>query len=596
MTANPIGHSAPRSRAARAAAAAAIAIAAAIAAAIIIVTGSSASPLVSVYPLPGTHEAPPGTQITFRGLPRDAIGHVVVRGSSSGRHRGVVKSDSDGQGASFLPRSAFTPGERVTVSTSLRVRGARRGTFSFTVERPSHPITSTPLPVVPAGPGQVDAFRSRPDLRPATVTVAADATPPAEGEIFVAPQNGPYQDGPMIVDPQGRLVWFKPFPVSSRTLITDFREQTYLGKPVLTWWQGFENQGSGRGEGVIYDTHYRQVATVRAGNGLSADLHEFLVTPQGDAYLTAVSPVSIAGIHKPVADAVVQEVDIRTGLVLFEWHALDHIPLKQSEMTPESPGHIFDPYHVNSIWPTADGKLIVSMRNTSAIYEIDKRTGRIVWTLGGKASSFRMGAGTQTAFQHNAVLHRDGTLTLFDDGAGPPKVHTHSRGIRVALDTKRMTATLVREYDHSPPTLANFEGSTQALDGGDVVLGWGQQPYISETDASGRQILDARFTGPNSSYRAYRFRWSGAPADRPAVTAQNGASTTTVYVSWNGATRVARWRVLGGSAPGSMRTLTAVPRSGFETAIPVPRQADVEVQALDPDGHVLGTSAVTPAR
>lgn len=281
------------------------------------------------------------------------------------------------------------------------------------------------LTLTAAGADGVSHFRSRPDLTPATLSVASDEAPASEGELFVAPQNGPDQNGPMILDPRGNLVWFLPYPVSSRTLVTDFREQTYLDQPVLTWWQGYTNMGSGRGEGVIYDDHYRRIATVQAGNGLQADLHEFLVTSQGDAYLTAVSPVSVPGIHKPVMDSVVQEVDVRTGLVLFEWHALDHIPLAQSDFTQQSPGHMFDPYHVNSVWPTRDGNLIVSMRNTSAMYEIDRNSGRIVWTLGGKASSFTMGPGTETAFQHNAIQGRDGTLTLFDDGAGPPRVHSH---------------------------------------------------------------------------------------------------------------------------------------------------------------------------
>jgi hypothetical protein len=574
----------------------ALATAIAVVVVVLLVAGRASRVPVSVYPLAGSRASLPQTQIAFEGVSRGQLGPIVVTGTSSGRHSGTVRADSDGDGASFIPAKPFRPGERVTVRTRLRIQGGRRGTFRFTIARPSTPVAPMALPVLAAPSRATAHFHSRPDLDPATVTVDRDGTPADEGDLFVAPQNGPTQDGPMIVDPEGRLVWFKPFPVSSRTLITDFRVQNYLGKRVLTWWQGYTNQGTGRGEGVIYDEHYRQVATVKAADGLAADLHEFLVTRQGDAYVTAFSPVSVPGVDKPVMDCVVQEIDIRTGLVLFEWHALDHVPLKDSDFTPKSPGHIFDPYHINSIWPARDGNLIVSMRDTSAIYKIDRRTGKILWTLGGKASSFKMGPGTRTALQHDAILHSDGALTIFDDGAGPPQVHSHSRGIRIKLNTRKMTATLVREYDHDPPTLADFEGSVQLLQDGNVVIGWGQQPYVSEDNAAGRQIYAAHFTSRNSTYRAYRSPWSATPAGPPAVNATRSSSGTAVYTSWNGDTEVARWRVLGGPGSNHLRALKVVAQTGFETQISVPEEQFVQTQALSASGVVLGSSPVTRAR
>lgn len=147
---------------------------------------------------------------------------------------------------------------------------------------------------------------------------------------------------------------------------------------------------------MILNRAYEQIATVKAGNGLDMGLHEFLVTPRGDAYIFASSPVHLPGVGKPAVDSVVQEIDISTGLVLFEWHALDHIPLSASYFTPQGPGHIFDTYHANSIAVDRDGDLLVSMRNTSAVYKIDHQTGDVLWTLGGKHPSFRMGTGTST--------------------------------------------------------------------------------------------------------------------------------------------------------------------------------------------------------
>jgi hypothetical protein len=551
-------------------------------------------PAVAVYPSPGTSYNLPGTQITFRGIAPNAIGTVSVVGSVSGTHGGHIEGDSDGQGGSFLPDTPFTAGETVTVSTGLDVIGGSSGQFSFKIARPSRPITAMPLPVVSAGSNGLQHFRSRPDLLPPSVTAGSNSAPASEGDIFVAPQFGPSQNGPMILDPKGNLIWFLPFSVSRKLLITDFRVQTYQGQPVLTWFQGYTNHGSGIGQGVIWDTNYKQIATVNAANGLQMDLHELQITSGRNAWIVAVSPVGIGVVpHKPVMDAVVQEIDIKTGLVMFEWHALDHVPLSNSYFTPSSPGFVFDPYHLNSIAFDHDNP-VISMRNTSAVYEVDRNSGKVLWTLGGKASSFRMGTGTSTAFQHAAVLQPDGTITVFDDGGGPPRAHKYSRGVRLSLDTTHMTASLVREYDHSPQIAAQFEGNVQQLSGGDVFMGWGQQPYFSENNGSGKQIFDAHFTVPTSSYRAYRFVWNAQPPTLPALAvAPNADGSTTLYASWNGATDVSAWRVLGGPTPNGLGTIGTANKSGFETPISVhDNAASFAVQALGSSGQVLATSSV----
>jgi hypothetical protein len=564
-------------------------------------TAAAQPPVVAAYPSPGTQFNLPATQIAFRGVPASQIGQLTVAGSVTGVHGGKIEPDSDGQGGSFIPDKPFTPGETVTVTSSLNVAGGSSGKFSFAIERPSRPIKPRKIIVVPAGSNGLQYFHSRPDLVPPSVTVYKNSAPASEGDIFVAPQYGPSQNGPMILDPTGKLVWFLPMPVSQNTLVTDFRVQTLAGQPVLTWWQGGTNLGTGEGEGIIFDHDYKRIDIVHAGNGLTMDLHEFLVTPQGQAYVIAVSPVSHPSVpHKPVFDSVVQEIDIKTGLVEFEWHALDHVPLSDSYFTQKSPGQAFDPYHANSVGVDRDGNLIVSMRNTSAVYKINRVTGQVIWRLGGKHSSFKMGRGTSTWFQHDALVQSDGTVTVFDDGGGPPTPHPYARGIRVALDTTHMTASLVTEYPHSPKFSTNFEGGVQMLSGGDVFLGWGQQPYFSEDDSRGRQIFDARFTAPSGSYRAYRFPWSAQPPTLPAIAVGPGsAGTTNVYASWNGATTVSSWRVLAGPAPRSLTQAWSQSRSGFETTVRAPSQAPVyAVQALDSRGNVLATSspAAAPAR
>ncbi|MBV8711007.1 MAG: hypothetical protein JOY56_04485, partial [Solirubrobacterales bacterium] len=201
-------------------------------------------PAVSVYPLPGSISSLPQTQITFRGIPASQIGSVQVAGSSTGAHGGTIQADSDGQGGSFMPSQPFAPGETVTVTTGLNVVGGSGGAWKFAVAVPFGTINPMKLPMVPAGSGGVQQFHSRPDLQPASVTVNKRSGAAYNGDIFLTPQYGPVQNGPMLLDPAGNLIWFQPVPPNQ--LATDFRVQQLGGQPVLTWWQGYTNNGSGR--------------------------------------------------------------------------------------------------------------------------------------------------------------------------------------------------------------------------------------------------------------------------------------------------------------------------------------------------------------
>jgi hypothetical protein len=584
------------SRAFRAGAAAALVLAVA-AIALLRSAGSSdaaaAGAPVAVYPTPGDRFELPHTQISFRGIRPGKVGTVAVVGSSSGAHSGKLVAHSDDNGASFIPSTPFAPGETVTVTTSLNVIGGKSGTFHFQIEHPAAPLTPEHLPRA-RGAGGVQHFRTYPGLKPPAVIVRRNTTPDSDGAIFVAPQLGPAQNGPMIIDPHGNLIWFKPFPLSENTLITDFRVQRLYGQRVLTWWQGSTRSGSGRGVGVILNDNYQQIATVQAGNGLDMDLHEFLLANDGTAWIIAIAPMRLPGVKRTVQNGVVQEIDLKTGLVLFQWDGMDHVPPAWSyKWGPRRPGHVLGPWHINSISLDTRGNPVISMRNTRAVYDIDRSTGAINWELGGRHSSFRMGAGTSTAFQHDAVVRRGNQLTIFDDGAGPPRVHPASRGIRVAVNTRTRSAKLIQEYFHAPHVSANFEGNLQVLPRGNVFLGWGQLPYFSQDTASGAQDFDGQFKVNTSSYRAYRFPWRGQPLTKPSLAIGRQGGSATLFASWNGATDVAAWRALTGNQPNALRPGLQQRKRRFETVITLHNPgAYAAVQALSSSGAVLGTSVV----
>jgi len=290
-----------------------------------------------------------------------------------------------------------------------------------------------------------------------------------------------------------------------------------------------------------------------------------------------------------VLDGIVQEIDIETGEVLFEWHSLDHVELDESYLEP------YDYFHVNSVDVYDEDHLLISSRTTWTVYKVDRKTGEIVWRLGGKKSDFEMGPGTVFVYQHDARHHPDGTITIFSNGS--INREKRSRGIMVQVDEDAMTATLVREYTYPDRLRSATQGNVQVLPNGNVFVGWGSAPVISEFDHDGEVLFSAAFPTEGETYRAFRFPWSGQPTDDPAVAAEKGPQDKVIlYASWNGATEVATWQVLAGSGPDGLEPLASAPKKGFETVITVhTTEPYVGLQAMNASGKVLGTTkAIKP--
>ena len=556
---------------------------------------------VSVFPIPNDRVATEHTQIVIRGVPASRFGTITVTGAATGRHSGKVEADSDGDGGSFIPDRPFAANELVTVSTGLHVIGASGGggTWHFRIETPARNVSSRPLPTFSRVKGDVWNYRTT-TMRPASVKVVTRPRGIADGDLFIAPQSGPAQNGVEMLNRDGQLVWFRTVPRGDTA--TDFRVQTYQKRPVLTWWQGeITTSGTGRGEDEIYNGSYKHVATIHAGNGLASDLHEFQLTSADTALVTAYQPViwnaskiKTGSKREIVYDAVAQEIDIKTGLVLFQWDSLDHIALGDSYApVAHARGVPWDYFHINSIQLLANGALLISARNTSSVYLVNGQTGKVEWILGGKRSKFALGKGVRFWYQHDARIQPDGALTLFDD-AGAPFREPHSRGLTIHLTYgKHMTASLTQQLSDTPPVRGPAEGSEQPLSNGDNLVGWGQGNNITEFNPEGKVVFDARFTGVNASYRAYRFPWTGNPAIKPAIASHTYRGQTSVSASWNGSTRTHRWRILGGSSPKKLRTVATDLRTRYETTMQLHRlEAYVQVQSLDARGKVLGTSKV----
>jgi hypothetical protein len=372
-------------------------------------------------------------------------------------------------------------------------------------------------------------------LAGASAALAAPSTPPPVsiltsspfvaqgGDFFISPfgDTSAYANGPEIVNNQGDVVWFQPVPAGEEA--SDFRVQTYNGQPVLTWWQGTGLGGLSSGTDYVYNDHYQQIATVNAGNGLSADGHEFLITPWNTAlilsYTTATANLTSIGgpADQTVINGVVQEIDIATGRVLFQWNSEDHVPFSQSEQPlPASPSTPWDWFHINAVKVDTNGNLLIDARDTWTTYEVNPFSGNVIWQLGGKDSSFKLAAapgqtldsaGEIFAWQHDPEALGNDTYTFFDNESSGTPLLPYSRAVTVKLNPWTKVATLVASENQPEDLSAPSQGNAQTTAQGNLVVGWGALPYFSEFSRWGNLIFNAEFPAGVNTYRAYQFPW-----------------------------------------------------------------------------------------
>jgi hypothetical protein len=362
---------------------------------------------------------------------------------------------------------------------------------------------------------------------------------------------------------------------------------------------------------------------MEAVNGLKGDLHEFTLTQQGTAIITAyqVVDVDLTSLGKttgPIWECLFQEIDIETGELIFEWRASEHIAVADTyrhiggEGNPN--GAAFDWFHINSIDKDPLGNYIVSSRYLHSVTYVDGRTGDVIWVLGGKKNMFddlSDGRATSFGFQHDARWANNYTeITIFDnsdDGGFSDK--SHPRGVRVKIDQLTMTAELVHEYKNPTRLAAASQGSMRDLPNGNVLLGFGNAPLFTEFSHEGEVLCETHFgpakkfgSGEAQSYRVLKFAWQGFPTSDPAVAVkQDDADEWRVYVSWNGATEIAQWVLQGADAAEEQeeqwQMLEVVAKDGFETSFLVKpdHPSWLRAMAVDGSGNVLGVTPVANA-
>jgi hypothetical protein len=488
-------------------------------------------------------------------------------------------------------------------------------------------------------------FYSAANLHPPMLKVLEHKGGLANGDFLVAnlPDTGVFgklvgEGGPLIYDKHLQPVWV--LGTGTKLGAANVQQETYepcgtsaCAEPVLAWWEGVvSSQGiTTQGQVFVDNEQYRTVAKLTAAKPWVISLHDTSITGKDmwvTEYRVAHKNLKPYGGSKKgaVNDVGLQEYDLTTGKPVGKlWDALNHVPLSASKQKAPSSG-VWDAYHLNSVQVLPDGNLLVSMRNTWAVYLINPSTGKMVWTLGGKHSSFEFGKGAKFAWQHDARLVNPSStgagtneeLTVFNDnctysggykclGGGP------STGLVLRLNTVAHKADQVARYSHQPPVKSDVLGSMQLLPNGNALVGWGSlllekgrevAPLFSEYSRSGKQLLDVQWPGKgkDQSYRALYMQapssgscppgdatcWVGTPYYPPKGAARKASGKTIVYASWNGATQVAKWEVLAGSSSSHLKKVASQSRTGFETAIALKKAyAHYQVEALNAQGKVL---------
>jgi hypothetical protein len=290
-------------------------------------------------------------------------------------------------------------------------------------------------------------------------------------------------------------------------------------------WSTFTN-GQYASHSVPYEEHRldgRIVRRIRAV-GVPTDGHEMQVLPNGHYLVVSYVPrdgVDLSAYGGPkratVIDNEIQEVT-RSGRRVWRWRSKDHIALSESEpfmkyivdgpVRTADGRKAYDIVHLNSVEPDG-GSLIVSTRQTDAVYKISRATGDVEWKLGGTTIPQSLGVSGDPdpsmviSGQHDARLMPDGTLTLHDNRT--LLAHSKPRAMRFAIDESAGTATVLEALTDPDAAYSTCCGSARKLPGGDWVASWGSSGLVTELTPAGRRVYALRFGGRTGadSYRAF---------------------------------------------------------------------------------------------
>ncbi|KNG87975.1 hypothetical protein ANOM_004562 [Aspergillus nomiae NRRL 13137] len=449
------------------------------------------------------------------------------------------------------------------------------------------------------------------------------------GYWFVAPYGNiapeppsqkykPYQIGPYIYDADGMLIWAGS-PMFDNRNVFDFKVVNSIGdKPHLSlvWQIAYDH--SDNGYGVVLDNAYDIQKKVPMPEEYGAfDIHEFNILDDGKTAMAityreheiALDTQDRPGEHTYVLSGGFVQIDLSSEKINYVWDGVDKVALSESvtvnQETPPVGPPGWDYVHLNSIDKNDDGDYIISYRFTNTIYMVSGKDGNIMWRLGGQYTDFEQDF--TFSKQHDAkFIESNGThhvISLLNNASDElSNDEDVSSALFIELDTSTSpkTAKVIRRYNRPDGGLTRLRGNTQLLPNNNVFVGWSERGYISEFSPEGDTLLTANFASSRySTYRAYKFEFTGRPSAPPDLVASVWGTdqtdlSTTFYVSWNGATDIAGWNFYARAAKNGHPILVGnATKTDFETMFIARGYLDwVTAEAVDREGRVLGASRV----
>lgn len=272
---------------------------------------------------------------------------------------------------------------------------------------------------------------------------------------------------------------------------------------------------------AVTDTNFKLIDQVQMQNGYLADLHEFVVLPNGHYLMMAYSEVPTdmsllvpgGDPNAVVVSTVLQELD-KDKNCIFEWSGLNHIPMFDTydDLTKKSIEHT----HGNSIFVDTDGNWIVSNASTNDVVKINPVSGEIVWRFGGKKNDFKIindneaNAPLYFSLQHDVHKLDNGNLLMFDNGF--LRNNKYSRAVEYKLDEEKKIAEMVWEYRSNPDIFAVAMGSARRQKNGNTLINWGllASPYqrtITEVDKDNNIVFEMSLPKNMFSYKAIKYNY-----------------------------------------------------------------------------------------
>ncbi|MBN1951349.1 MAG: aryl-sulfate sulfotransferase [Bacteroidales bacterium] len=306
---------------------------------------------------------------------------------------------------------------------------------------------------------------------------------------------------------------------------------------------------------ISMDTNYHVVDTFRCDNGYTVDHHDMQLLENGHALLIASETRKIdmseivegGNSNASVIATHIQEID-ENGNAVLEFNCWDNFDITGATHLDLTSSQI-DYVHANSIAVDADSNLVMSSRNLSECTKINRKTGEIMWRLGGKYNQFEFINEEDTIdYQHDIrpVPGVPGNYTIFDNGNN----RGFSRVVEYQIDTVAMTATKVWEYRPDPDFLSAAMGNAQRLPNGNTLINWasGGYPKAHEITPAGEVVYEGNFIESTASYRSFRFDWNGFPT-KPYLVLENLSDKVRLLYNLFGADSIAEYYIYGGTTP-----------------------------------------------